>query len=200
MPASPAPAYDEVFDAARDFRVLLSAMARPGTIHELPGAPVEDAGLEPAAAAITLALLNSDTNFHTVSLPEPAARFIVERTRCPRANGVDAAEFVFFGSASAGEEQLARMRRGTLEYPDRGATLVAPLSELSTEPGPGRLAVRVTGPGVDGETHFYAAGLHPVWLATLRAANAEYPLGVDAYLVCGARMVALPRSSNLTWE
>lgn len=192
--------YDEVVDSARDFRVLLAAMARPGSIHDL--APLHLAPppeLHVASASVALALLSADTTCCVAGLPGHALDYLATNTRCER-SAVDSADFVFFASADKGEEQLARMKRGTLNYPDQGATIVAQLTELSPEPDPAMLRVYAQGPGIDGTATFYAKGMHPVWLATLRACNSEYPLGVDAIFTCGSRLVCLPRSASLQWE
>jgi alpha-D-ribose 1-methylphosphonate 5-triphosphate synthase subunit PhnH len=60
--------------------------------------------------------------------------------------------------------------------------------------------VQVRGPGVDGAAHFFTKGLHPVFLGTLKEKNQEFPQGVDVMLTCGARVVSLPRSSQLEWR
>jgi alpha-D-ribose 1-methylphosphonate 5-triphosphate synthase subunit PhnH len=200
MVATRESAYDEVTDAARDFRVLLSAMARPATIHdfgELTLAPPP--GLPVASAAVALALLSAETGFAVTGLPEAALRYLAVNTRCEAVSMAEA-DFVFFGSGDEGEQQLAVMKRGSLEYPDQGGTAIVAVEELSGQPGVGRLAVRAQGPGIDGAAIFYVKGLHPVWLATLRSANSEYPLGVDAIFTCESRLVCLPRSSSFEWE
>lgn len=192
--------YDEVVDGAFGFRILLAAMARPGTIHDFGAIPLQPPPhLPPASAAVALALLSPEASFTTVSLPESVAAYLRANTRGQSTNSGEA-DFLFFGSAETGEEHVALAKRGSLTYPDLGATVVAPLLELSAEPGPGRIGVRAEGPGIDGFIKFYTRGLHPVWLATLRASNAEYPVGVDAIFTCGTRLLCLPRSASFDWE
>ena len=167
-------AYDERVDSARDFRTLLSAMSRPAMIHDLG----------------------------PLSIHPPAGLSSAEATRKSGLTGnaeVFSASFLFFSSADFGEQQLAAANRGDLHYPDNGATIIAQLADLSGEAQPDSIRVHAQGPGVDGSAVFYAKGLHPVWLATLRSNNAEYPLGVDVIFTCGTRIVCLPRSTNFNW-
>lgn len=192
--------YDDVVDGAFGFRILLAAMARPGTIHHFGSVPLQPPPeLSAAGAAVALALLSPEASFTTIGLPDSVGAYLTANTRGESAASSEA-DFLFFGSAETAEDHVARAKRGSLTYPDLGATVVAPLLELSTEPGPGRMGVRAQGPGIDGSITFYTRGLHPVWLATLRASNAEYPLGVDAIFTCGTRLLCLPRSASFGWE
>ena len=192
-------AYDERVDSARDFRTLLAAMSRPAMIHDLGPLSIHPpAGLSSASAAVALALLSAETGFVTIGHSEQVTEYIRTNTRASNAE-VSSASFLFFSSADFGEQQLAAANRGDLHYPDNGATIIAQLADLSGEAQPDSIRVHAQGPGVDGSAVFYAKGLHPVWLATLRSNNAEYPLGVDVIFTCGTRIVCLPRSTNFNW-
>lgn len=192
--------YDEVADAAAGFRILLAAMARPGTIHDFGHLPLSPpSSLTPATAAVALALLSPEVSCAAIGLPDSAVAYLTANTRVTQAT-TEEADFLFFGCGEAGEDHLSRAKRGTLNYPDLGATALVPLSELSAQPGPGLVALSARGPGIDGEITFFLRGVHPVWLGTLRASNAEYPLGVDTIFTCGTRLVCLPRSASFGWE
>jgi alpha-D-ribose 1-methylphosphonate 5-triphosphate synthase subunit PhnH len=192
-------AYDEVVDSARDFSVLLSAMSRPAMIHDLGVVAIHPpAGFSNASASVALALLSEEATFATLGLSEYVTEYIAVNTRAARAE-IDAAGFLFFATADRGEKELAAANRGDLQYPELGATIVAQLADLSSEPLPDSIRVHAQGPGIDGAAVFYAKGLHRVWLATLRGRNVEYPLGVDAILTCGNRIVCLPRSTSFQW-
>lgn len=191
--------YDEVVDSARDFRVLLSAMSRPATIHDLGMlALYPPIGFSVASASVALALLSEEATFASLGLSEHVTEYIAVNTRAVPAS-IDAAGFLFFATADSGEKELAAANRGDLQYPELGATIVAQLAELSGDPLPDSIRVHAQGPGIDGAAVFYAKGLHPVWLATLRGSNAEYPLGVDAIFTCENRIVCLPRSTSFQW-
>lgn len=192
--------YDEILDSARDYRILLSAMARPGSIHDFSGGAWNaPPGVSDAFAAIALALLDSGTSFAPAGISAETERYLTTRTRCRQVT-CEEADFLLLGSAEANEDKLAVAKRGLLEYPDQGATVVAELTGMAAEPAPGTIAISASGPGIDGTARFHVRGVHPVWLATLRACNAEFPLGVDAIFTCGSRFVCLPRSASFEWK
>ena len=68
------------------------------------------------------------------------------------------------------------MKKGTLSYPDEGATLILDVEHLNAgntcNTG---LAVTLSGPGVAGEKTFFVTGLEASLLAVLQECNAEFP-------------------------
>lgn len=171
---------DPPADAARAFRAILEAMARPGTIRTV-AAPAPE-GLSPAAAAVLLVLADPTT---PVWLPEgPARDWLVFHTGAPRATTRGEAAF-----AVGGWDRLAPLSdwaAGTPDYPDRSATLIVEVPRLD---GPG---ARLTGPGIETEARL------PLPDPAASMANAaRYPLGVDLILTCGDRIAALPRSTRI---
>src|SRR5215469_9229075 len=93
-------AYDPVFDAQEHYRLLLDAMARPGTIRVLPRVEISTpAELTSAAALVGFALLNADVSFYAAG-GDAVTRYLVVNTS---ARPVDrtAADFVFADGVSA---------------------------------------------------------------------------------------------------
>ena len=176
-------------DAARDFRALLEAMARPGRVMDLAAGRAPPGPLSPAAAAAALTLSDADA---PIWLPEAlrggdAEAFL--RFSCSAAPAERPEDAAFaLGRWRALASALDRLPRGTAERPDRSATLIVEVDRLEAGRG-----VRLTGPGIDGET-LLEAGLAPdFW--TARAADA-FPLGLDALLCAGGRIAALPRTTR----
>ena len=90
--------------------------------------------------------------------------------------------------------ELSRIKRGSLEYPDKGATLVYLVDEIADEGG----AAELSGPGISGAVRPMFRGLAASELEGLREANAEYPLGVDAiFLDNNDRIACIPRSTRI---
>ena len=191
--------YDMVYDAQEHYRLLLDAMARPGSIRNLPHMPlVVPTPLNPAAALIGFALLNADVTFH-INGPDAvmAGRYLLVNTASHPAEP-ESADFVFAsGAASAGLPEM--MKKGTLAYPEEGATLILNVEALDTEMG--ELALKLRGPGVAGERTFFARGLDPALVEALQHCNKEFPLGIDLILADTAGcLVCIPRSSRVRWE
>jgi alpha-D-ribose 1-methylphosphonate 5-triphosphate synthase subunit PhnH len=205
--------YDPVFDAQSHYRLLLDSMARPGKINELPRLRLSlPAGtvLTEAAALVGFALLNADVSFFVDGNgADLAAQYLLVNTSARPAEAEEA-DFVFATGAASGV-LVEAMKKGTLSYPEEGATLVASVSALATEaqglgpvtPGdPGdRLALTLKGPGVAGEKTFFVRGLSAGLLSALQQSNLEFPLGVDLVLADGdGHLAAIPRSSQIRWE
>jgi alpha-D-ribose 1-methylphosphonate 5-triphosphate synthase subunit PhnH len=81
---------------------------------------------------------------------------------------------------------------GTFLDPHRGATVVLEAGRLE-EAGP----LRLEGPGIDG-SRTLGVGMESGWVDERARRNAEYPLGLDLYLVDAAgRLVGLPRTTRI---
>ena len=133
---------DPPAEAARGFRALLEAMARPGRVHAVAAAR-PPAPLPPAAGAAAPAPCDAETPVRLAPelRIEPVEDWPRFRRECPSAAPEDAA--FAFGPPEAAAP--ARLPEGEADRPDRSATLV-PLVPTLTE-GP---ALRLGGPGVDG--------------------------------------------------
>jgi alpha-D-ribose 1-methylphosphonate 5-triphosphate synthase subunit PhnH len=175
---------DTPVEAARAFRAAMTAMARPGTIVTLDGA-APPAPLSPAAGALILTLCDGDTVLHLAGSQDTDAvrAWVAFHTGAPIGGARDADFAVGTWAALA---PLDRYRIGTPDYPDRSATLIVEMADLQAE------GVRLTGPGIRDVAHLNLPD------APAFAGNAaRFPLGWDAYLTCGHRAAAIPRSTRI---
>jgi alpha-D-ribose 1-methylphosphonate 5-triphosphate synthase subunit PhnH len=190
------PAFEPVRDAQRTFRVLLDAMARPGTVTRLPVA-ASDAPVNPWLAAALVTLLD-----HEVSLAlEPFERgdslelFVRQRTAVGSATA-DAADFVVAAWDHLDSQLPARLRQGSLAYPNDSATLVILVPTLD-QAAPAGLELALAGPGVPAGHTVRIGGLSAE-LFEARDDAAEYPCGIDMMLIDpDGRVAALPRSTAI---
>jgi alpha-D-ribose 1-methylphosphonate 5-triphosphate synthase subunit PhnH len=176
---------EPVRDAQAAFRALLDAMARPGTVATLP-APAEPppAPLAPAAAAVALSLCDADTKLWLDATLAGAAPWLRFHCGCRIVADPGAAAFAFATGLPAG------LDAGDDLYPDRAATLVLQVAGF----GAGT-ALRLAGPGIDGQAHVQVDGLPHGFVAQRAANHRLYPRGVDCILVAGARALCLPRTT-----
>ncbi len=193
--------YDPVFDAQAHYRLLLDSMARPGKINVLPRLELSvppGTSLTDAAALVGFALLNADISFFADGEDaEFATRYLLVNTS---GKPVDAeeADFVFASGAASGV-LVESMKKGTLPYPEEGATLVVSIDALTAEAQ--GLAITLQGPGVAGKKTFFVRGLNVGLLSALQHSNMEFPLGVDLILVdAHGHLACIPRSSQVSWE
>ena len=184
-----------VLDAQQTFRTLLNAMARPGTVHILPLRP----GQTPAQA-VCFALMDFEITYTIVGLEDDAgelAQWIAVHTGCQRTGTADAAFVIAFGPLP--DDAWPAIRRGTLAFPDTGATIIYCLSALG-ETYPSCIATWLTlsGPGIETTQELIVSGLPAIEFVALAEANREYPMGVDVILLDPAgRVACIPRSSKV---
>jgi alpha-D-ribose 1-methylphosphonate 5-triphosphate synthase subunit PhnH len=182
------------FLAQRNFRAVMTAMARPGRLEILDASAAAPAPLAPAAAALLLSLADHDT---PVWLDAVLATSEIEawlRFHTGASPATDPARAVF--ALIGAPEQMpdfAAFNLGTPDYPDRSTTLIIQVQSLRAGP---RIELETADPLVKG---FAASPLPTDFAERLRANRALFPRGVDLILVAGNEVMALPRSVTV-WE
>lgn len=164
------------------FEALMWALARPGSVQTLPA---------PGFATVAEVLLDRECRVFTADAA--LARFVVSLGSA--SVPVAQADHCFLSLADAGGlALLQQVSVGSALYPDAGATVLA-----QAEFGPGQTEgqrLRLRGPGIETATEIRLGGLAPgLW--PLRAARCRYPAGFDLFLLCGAQVIGLPRSTQI---
>jgi alpha-D-ribose 1-methylphosphonate 5-triphosphate synthase subunit PhnH len=201
--------YDRVFDGQKHYRTLLQCTARPGTIGLLDDVDLKiPSQLNRSTALIALALFSADTSFCLAQGEELALQFIQAETAAQPATA-EHADFLIFADLSGPDarwlDDLRQARLGNLAYPDLGATIVFQVATISSAPVPGALRLTLTGPGIETKTVVFVLGAPETMFESLREQNAEFPIGVDAFLTCDSHssapcVLALPRTTQVHWE
>lgn len=185
---------DPVHDAQGVFRAVMDALARPGTIRALA------TGLEPPApltlelAGIALALADADAALWLDEglVRNPAvAEFLRFHTGARIVEDPAEAAFALISDPAACPE-FGVFAQGTPAYPDRSATLVLAVSDLSDREG-----WRLDGPGIRESARLAASPLPADSLGRLARNHAGFPQGVDLILAAPGRLAALPRSTRV---
>lgn len=177
-------------DAQRVFRTLLAALAEPGRVFAIdPGCTPPD-GIDPAAAAMVLTLCDGDTPLWLAPSMQAATDYFRFHTGAPIVSAPEDALFLVAGAAE--RPPLASLHEGTLEYPDRSATLLLAVSTLDEDQG-----WRLSGPGIAGSRAFQVQPLDKRFPTEWRDNHAGFPLGVDALFAARDRIAGLPRSTRL---
>lgn len=175
---------DPAIDAARVFREVLQAMARPGRIARITGA-TPPPGLSPAAASVLLTLADETTPVHLSGACDSEAirEYLRFHTGAPLCGRKDAAIAV---GDWATLTPLSDYPLGTDEYPDRSATLIVELPALRVD------GARLTGPGIRTYAQLSLPEIDPF------IANAQhFPRGLDFIFTSGDAMAALPRTTRV---
>jgi alpha-D-ribose 1-methylphosphonate 5-triphosphate synthase subunit PhnH len=196
--------YNQVFDGQKHYRTLLQCTARPGTIGQLDDALLDvPSQLNRATALLAMALFSGDISF-CLSEEVASAKSFIERETNAKPAPAEQADFLILSDASA-FEGLRKAKQGSLSFPDLGATVVRQVEAISPAPLPGSLRLTLTGPGIETETVVFVRGASEEFFEILRERNAEFPLGVDAFLTCdslsaGPCVLGLPRTTRVRCE
>ncbi len=182
-----------IFDSQATYRKLQDALARPGLIQNLDRdgfAAVE--GLPLAAAAILLTLADYTT---PVWLPRgsehPAAAWLGFHSGAKATAIPLEASFAFL--AKGAEPLLRDFAAGDECYPDRSATVLLECSDFFNGP-----RIRLHGPGIRTSVDIAPSGLRPGFWQEVETNAERFPLGVDLFFVVGAKIMGLPRTTQIT--
>lgn len=175
------------------FRHSISALSRPGGIVTVTSDAQAPMGVEPAANALLLALLDQDTRLwlSPALANGSAGAYLRFHTGCSLASEPATADFAL--TASAVElPPLQTFMQGSDERPDHSATLVLQVEALSASEG-----WHMTGPGIKGSARLAARGLGSEFIAQWASNRKRFPRGVDLFLACGSALCALPRTTRI---
>jgi len=168
------------------FRAILQGMSHPGKVYPLPDLP----GAGSAAVEILGCLMDNEVSFAVIG--DRDMETVLARHTDSRPVSSDDADYIVVRNGTT-QGKLANFKRGSLEYPDTGATVLYLVEEVSEAAG-----VVLSGPGVNGTASLRITGLDPSELQLLRQVNSEFPLGVDAiFLDQGGNLACIPRSSRI---
>ncbi len=188
-----------VHAAQRTFRTLLDAMARPGVVYQLALAPDT-----PPEFAVCMTLLDFEVTYVSTTddmrathCVEALDQRIALEIGCQRSSLAEAAFVVSYGALPAAAWPV--LRRGTLAYPDRGATIIYVVDAIGAATrGDASASLALSGPGIEAERYLTVGGLAAAEFQRFAATNRDYPMGVDAILLDPLGQVAcVPRSCTI---
>jgi alpha-D-ribose 1-methylphosphonate 5-triphosphate synthase subunit PhnH len=195
--------FNDVFDSQTTFRALLDSMSRPGSICQIPRIAYKapPRGFCPPALSILKTLCDHRVSFslgEAQSIPE-WIRYLEVNLAAPY-RALDTADYVLFDGA-AYDAGFARVKRGSLEYPESSTTALLFVSRLSLDSDKSEGPVCeliLAGPGVKDRARLSVTGLDPAYASERKALNRDFPLGVDLFFVDPEGHVAgVPRSSTV---
>jgi len=183
---------DPVHDTQAVFRTLLDVLSRPGTVGMVENVLPEmrDTSAELAAFAALLALCDYATPVWLAQPDTALATALRFHTGAPLVDEPGQAAFAYIHDAGA-MPPLESFALGAAESPEQSVTLLIRVEALT-----GGAPVVLSGPGIQHMATIAPVGL-PEHFWRERAALAPlFPCGVDCYLVCGASLIGLPRTTQ----
>lgn len=190
----------ETHVAQRAFRQVLEVFARPGTVGQVDAFP-KSGKTAPVPGcfetAVRLFVDQAVTFCSAGPASQDVARWLTVQTHAKQAHA-QGADFVLAPVASDAvhAEAIAQAKPGTLEEPERGATVVLLVDSISTAPAKDLTCFELSGPGIEKTAELYVSQAE--W-AHARAERAdEYPCGIEILLVDGeGNVAALPRTTRI---
>lgn len=199
---APARPFEPVADSQATFRVILDTLARPGSVGQLPTTdprcPLPEAR---ALATVALTLLDHEVVFAVVpggwgtDGAEGALTRFLHAATGSRPAAIAEADYLFACGPLA-PTTFTTPKRGSLAFPDEGATLLVLVPALAEDDG---LRVTLTGAGIPGTRRQTLPTFDAAQLAVRDEANAEGPRGIDVMLLDPVgRILGLPRTTTIT--
>ena len=198
---------DPVTDSQASFRALMSAMAEPGLWRSLvlTAEPIPD---EPAGLlSLALVLLDSEVSFYSKEFPQTNEAIRFYSGSCVQSAAK--ADFLFLTAENLRlKEQddqllsfLGSLKIGEELAPEKSATLVIALDHSANSINSGMSkALILEGPGISAERQISDLGLSSLFWSWRRQQQSVYPLGVDLLFIHHAKVLALPRSTRLSFS
>jgi alpha-D-ribose 1-methylphosphonate 5-triphosphate synthase subunit PhnH len=160
------------------FRQLLMAMSRPGTLGRLP--LQHHAGEYGSAVSAIEALVDHEVTFCVVPERTELSDIVLRQTGS-RLAALEDADYVLCDAAAL-RDVLRRSKDGSLEYPDRGVTIVC-LAGAIASTGNDADAIVLAGPGIKDTTSVWVEGFDAAAMHAFEERNSQQPLGADVIFV-----------------
>ncbi len=190
--------YDEILITQKTFRILLKAMSHPGRVFLLDRMSSKD-----WLMLILQTLLDSEVSYYVVDNKEKLLKQRIEKITGSKQSKIEDADFIIITSGNS-EGLINQAKRGTLEYPDIGATAIysvnsiLPISSIGHEKTNKGFNLSLKGPGINGEISLFISGVSKEEIYYLKEINSEYPLGIDSIFVdTEGKIMCIPRSSMI---
>ncbi|MFM0295788.1 MULTISPECIES: phosphonate C-P lyase system protein PhnH [Paraburkholderia] len=183
---------DPVHDTQAVFRTLLDALSRPGTVGVIQNVlpEVRATRVELAAFAALLALCDYATPVWLAQPDTALGSSLRFHTGAPLVDEPAQAAFAYIHDAGT-SPPLESFTLGAAESPEQSVTLLIRVEALT-----GGAPIVLSGPGIQHTATIAPVGLPERFWRERAALAPLFPCGVDCYLVCGTRLIGLPRTTQ----
>lgn len=201
--------HGEYLITQKTFRALLQAMSHPGRVYQLEQRTearslITDkynlSSVFCSLFSVLQALLDHEVGFCAIGREkEYMETTISELTGCP-VKDISDADFIIVSDGESNREIL-KAKRGTLEYPDTGATViyvVESLNDRDNSRNNKNPVALIRGSGIKDYLTIAVRGLDKNELFHIKEINSEFPLGIDCIFIDIAnRIMCIPRSTRI---
>jgi len=192
--------FDYVFDSQKEFRVLLDAFSRPGSIQTF-----SDYALNPplhfgkANAIIALTIFDINTSFSAEICFQDQTESYIQVNTNSIISGAASADYVFVNGKIDVAEIIKNVRKADLLFPENNSTIIMLVDEILTDESNGYdCQLQLIGPGIKTEQNVFFNGIVKRNIETIQFLNSEFPLGIDLIITDTLLHVcAIPRSAMI---
>ncbi|MCX5513196.1 phosphonate C-P lyase system protein PhnH [Kaistia algarum] len=185
---------EPALDGQANFRSLMNALARPGTIEPLSLRLAAPAPLTAGLAALALSLADHEAPLWldaALASSNEVVTYLRFHTGARIVADPQLSAFALVADFAA-MPPLATFSLGSDDYPDRSTTILAAVQDLGTG-----VRLELTGPGILGEAHVAVSPWRDGLTGELADNRSLFPCGVDLVLVAADAVAALPRTTHV---
>lgn len=185
---------DPVFNAQTVFRAVMDAMARPGSVQNVPAFARPPSPLSATAGAVALTLCDNDTPLWLDPALQASASigsWLGFHTGAPLANTPADAHFAFVATP-AEMMALDSFSQGTQDYPDRSTTLILQVGDLVSG-----TPLLLEGPGIETTATIAPAQMPRHFVEQWKQNAKRFPRGIDIILAAPDGIACLPRTTRI---
>lgn len=179
---------EDISNCQKAFRILLDAMSHPGRMYDLNSLKTES-----HLYLIIKTLIDNEVTFSVIGTKIDELSKEISLLTGARRSSVEEADFLIITEGKS-RGKIEKAKIGTLEYPDRGATLIYYIDSKNSGP----VYLRLLGPGIMGEHTILINGIAKDEFLSLKKINKNYPLGLDSIFVKkSGEIFCIPRSTRI---
>ncbi len=196
---------DGIFITQKIFRVILQAMRHPGRVYQLEQKTEARSQITDkynlsfvfcSLFSVLQTLLDHEVGFSVIGTEKEYLETSISKLTGSPVRDISDADFIIVSDGES-KGEILKAKRGSLEYPDRGATVVYLVKSLDGRDN-GKTIVLLKGPGIRNDISPVIHGLGRNELYYIKKINSEFPLGIDCIFIDGAnRIMCIPRSTRI---
>jgi alpha-D-ribose 1-methylphosphonate 5-triphosphate synthase subunit PhnH len=185
------------------YRIILQSMCHPGKgyhlfcecadsleMESLLPCPISPEGL----FSVLLTLMDNEVTFFVYGDDAVHMEAAISEATGSTVTDIESADFIIIPGGKSSRE-LLKAKRGSIEYPDAGATAIFVIDSLDNR-NDGKDDVVLRGPGIKDYIEMSAGPLLKDEFLCIKEANAEFPLGIDCIFIDKYnRIICVPRST-----
>ncbi|MCD6272079.1 MAG: phosphonate C-P lyase system protein PhnH [Deltaproteobacteria bacterium] len=185
----------------KNFKVILNAMSHPGQLYMLPYITTffdknNKNNSHRSLFSILELLLDHEVSFCALNDQNKKLEKEIKMQTGAHVSDLNNADFIIILSGCS-NGLIQKAKRGTLEYPDKGSTLIYLVKGLNNSDD-AEVNIELKGPGIKNKIILHIKGISEKEFFFIKKLNSEFPLGVDSIFAdFNGNVACIPRSTEI---